>query len=158
VVADRVRLAQVFENLLTNAVKYGCRNDHPAIVIEGCAEDGEVRYCVRDNGTGIAPQFHERVFGLFERLDSDTEGTGVGLAAVSPHHGFTWRTCVGRIRSRPRCGVFGWRFPQLPMTIELRLQDRAWNLVHKLVIIGLTVCRECLNTTVHIREPRIEIR
>jgi len=44
------------------------------------------------------------------------------------------------------------------MTIELRLQDRAWNLVHKLVIIGLTVCRECLNTTVHIREPRIEIR
>ncbi|MBI2481601.1 MAG: PAS domain S-box protein [Planctomycetia bacterium] len=128
VVADRVRLAQVFENLLTNAVKYGCRNDHPAIVIEGCVEDGEVRYCVRDNGSGIAPQFHERVFGLFERLDSDTEGTGVGLATVArimdAHGGRAW------VESDVGQGAAFWlAFPATPhvngATTERSLERRA---------------------------------
>lgn len=116
VVADRVRLAQVFENLLTNAVKYGSRTDRPEITIEGCVDAGEILYCVRDNGPGIAPQFHERIFGLFERLESDTDGTGVGLAAVArimdAHGGRAW------VESEVGQGAAFWlAFPATPQII-----------------------------------------
>jgi signal transduction histidine kinase len=49
---------------------------------------------VRDNGSGIDPRFHHKVFGLFEKLDNTTEGTGIGLALikriVEVHNGSVW--------------------------------------------------------------------
>lgn len=55
---------------------------------------GQLSVFVRDNGLGIDPQFHQRVFELFERLESETPGTGVGLALVQrivdSHGGRIW--------------------------------------------------------------------
>jgi two-component system sensor kinase FixL len=94
VYADRVRLAEVFENLLSNAIKYGCRSGNGCITVGGKKADGEVLYFVKDNGPGIAKEFHQKIFGLFQRLESNQEGTGVGLAAVARileiHAGRVW--------------------------------------------------------------------
>jgi PAS domain S-box-containing protein len=79
---DPVRIQSVFQNLVTNAIKY---NDKPggARVEITCEErPGESLFCVRDNGPGIAPQYHEKIFRIFQRLvrRDEQEGTGVGLA------------------------------------------------------------------------------
>ncbi|WP_186767369.1 sensor histidine kinase [Blastopirellula retiformator] len=79
---DRVRWQQVFQNLLENAVKY---RSPASPRIEVGAITGKNRpptIYVQDNGIGIEPKFHQRVFGLFEKLDPRSEGTGVGLALV----------------------------------------------------------------------------
>ena len=56
--------------------------------------DGEIHLCVKDNGPGIEAQYHTKIFGLFQRLDSSKEGTGVGLTIVSRimqlHGGRVW--------------------------------------------------------------------
>lgn len=83
IVADRVRLGEVFENLLTNAIKYGCQGEEPRIVVGSETVQGELRYFVQDNGPGIPKEFHRKIFRLFQRLDVDQEGTGVGLTAVA---------------------------------------------------------------------------
>ncbi len=95
VYGDRVRLLEVLQNLIDNAVTY--RGDQPAphIAISGKEEGQEVVCSVRDNGIGIDPRYHEKVFGLFERLDNNrTEGTGIGLALakgiVEVHGGRIW--------------------------------------------------------------------
>ncbi len=93
-VGDRARLLEVFQNLLDNAVKY--MGDEPAPRIDvGMKNDGQSDVCcVRDNGIGIDPRYHEKVFGLFERLSLEQEGTGVGLALVKRivelHGGRIW--------------------------------------------------------------------
>lgn len=83
VMADRVLLQQVFQNLLSNAVKFLGDQPAPLIAVE-CRDEGAfVRFEVRDNGIGIEPAFHEKVFVIFQRLqDIQVEGTGVGLAIV----------------------------------------------------------------------------
>ena len=80
--ADAERLRDVFDNLLSNAIKYGCPHPDNTIAITGEQNNGDVIYRIADQGPGIAPEFHEKVFGLFNRLDSDKKGTGVGLAVV----------------------------------------------------------------------------
>lgn len=79
------RLMQVLENLIGNAMKYGVKpGDHPRISIKGATEpDGSARLLIRDEGPGIDPDYHERVFGLFQRLDKSRPGTGVGLSIVA---------------------------------------------------------------------------
>ncbi|NND97418.1 MAG: hypothetical protein HKN47_08850 [Pirellulaceae bacterium] len=80
---DRIRLTEVFENLISNAIKYGCSGTDPVITVGAASEDHETRYFVRDNGPGIAPEHHEKIFRLFQRLQNSGKGTGVGLAAVA---------------------------------------------------------------------------
>ncbi|MBJ6724129.1 ATP-binding protein [Geomesophilobacter sediminis] len=82
VYADRPRIAEVLQNLVENAIKY--RGDRSPVAIEiGSREpDGKPVFFVRDNGLGIAPEYQETVFGLFNKLDARTEGTGIGLALV----------------------------------------------------------------------------
>ena len=81
VVADRSWLVQVFQNLVGNAIKY--RGDHPpAIHIFARKTQTEWIFAVADNGIGIAPEYHDRIFVIFQRLHGrgEYEGTGIGLA------------------------------------------------------------------------------
>ncbi len=93
-VAERGRIVEVFQNLLENAAKYMGGQTAPRVEVGTRRDDGETVYYVRDNGVGIAPEYHETVFGLFERLDSDSDGTGIGLAlakrVVEVHGGRIW--------------------------------------------------------------------
>ena len=82
VLADRRQLAQLLQNLVANALKFRGR-DAPRIHVGARRErDGRWHITVADNGIGIDPKFHERVFGMFQRLHlrSEYAGTGIGLA------------------------------------------------------------------------------
>lgn len=81
--ADRPRLLEVLQNLVENAVKYRGNQPAPRITISAEKRSGEWVFCVRDNGLGVAPKYQTKIFGLFEKLDASSEGTGVGLALVS---------------------------------------------------------------------------
>ena len=72
------------QNLIDNAAKFMGDQQNRIIQIgtSGKEADGKSILFVRDNGIGIAPQFQEQVFGLFNKLDPQSEGTGVGLALV----------------------------------------------------------------------------
>jgi PAS domain S-box-containing protein len=83
ILAERVRIQQVFQNLIGNAIKY---MDKPKGEIEvSCADDGDMlRFSVSDNGPGIDEKYHEKIFQIFQTLESrdKRESTGVGLSVV----------------------------------------------------------------------------
>jgi signal transduction histidine kinase len=94
---DRQRLIEVLQNLLDNAAKYMGGQAEPLIEIGQRGEDAEAGqpvFFIKDNGMGVAPEYHERIFGLFNKLDPRSEGTGVGLALVKRiievHEGRIW--------------------------------------------------------------------
>jgi signal transduction histidine kinase len=79
---DRLRLAEIWQNLVENACKFMGDQKEPCIDIGVEPRDAETVFFVRDNGIGIDPRFQAKVFGLFEKLDAKAEGTGLGLAIV----------------------------------------------------------------------------
>jgi PAS domain S-box-containing protein len=81
---DRIRISEVVQNLISNAAKFMGDQPRPTIEVgmQGYDIDGKPILYIRDNGIGIHPDFHERIFGLFNRLDPAIEGTGVGLTLV----------------------------------------------------------------------------
>jgi|GEM_PF-3739784 len=79
---DIPRIEEVFQNLFENSLKFSPENVTPEITIEAQSLDDCVEIIVRDNGKGITPEYHERVFGLFNKLDKQSDGTGVGLALI----------------------------------------------------------------------------
>ena len=94
-VADQTQLAQVFQNLIGNAIKF--RGERPPEVHIGAQElDDAWRFEVRDNGIGIEPQYHQRIFLIFQRLHgrNDYPGIGIGLSLcqkiVESHGGRIW--------------------------------------------------------------------
>ena len=94
VVGDRIRLLEVLQNLLANAVKFMGSQSEPWVEV-GSRDDGDQQvFYVRDNGIGIDSKYQEQIFGLFERLDGQVDGTGVGLALVKRivelHGGRIW--------------------------------------------------------------------
>ena len=94
VYADRERVREVLKNLVENGIKFAATVGTPKVQI-GAMLDGDRVLCrVEDNGPGIEPRYHEQVFGLFDRLDTNVPGTGIGLALVrrivETHHGDIW--------------------------------------------------------------------
>ena len=94
VFGDRKRLFEVVQNLIDNSVKYVRDQPKPRIEIGTRQEEGETVCYVRDNGIGIDPQYHHKIFDLFDQLDPKFEGSGIGLALakriVEIHDGRIW--------------------------------------------------------------------
>ncbi len=92
VCVDRIRLLEVYQNLIDNAVKFMGHQPEPRVEIGVEQKDGEVVCFVRDNGIGIEPRYHEKIFGLCDRLNHEGEGTGLALVKriVGVHGGRTW--------------------------------------------------------------------
>ncbi len=100
VYGDRVRLVEVVQNLLDNAIKFMGEQPQPLIEIGAISLPGQGPiFFVKDNGIGIPPAYQERVFRLFDKLDPASEGTGVGLALVKRivevHGGKVWLESEG---------------------------------------------------------------
>jgi len=94
VFGDRIRLHEVVQNLTENAIKFSGGQPDARIKIGWSGDAPDPFFFVQDNGIGIDPAYHDKIFGLFERLDPKVEGTGVGLALVQrimeEHGGKVW--------------------------------------------------------------------
>jgi PAS domain S-box-containing protein len=92
----RAHLQQLFQNLVGNAIKYRSPGRQPVVNIAAERQDGLWVFSVADNGIGIAPEYREKIFGLFKRLHTSDQysGTGIGLAIcrriVDRYHGSIW--------------------------------------------------------------------
>ena len=93
--ADKLQMVQLFQNLIGNAIKFRGK-DVPRVHVSAKQEEENWVFSVRDNGIGIDPQFHDRIFTIFQRLHGREEypGTGIGLAVskkiVERHGGRIW--------------------------------------------------------------------
>lgn len=94
--ADYALLNQVFYNLISNAIKYSSKEEQSRVDISSEKKENEIIYSISDNGAGFDMQYGHKLFGVFQRLHSDSEfeGTGVGLAIVQriivKHNGKVW--------------------------------------------------------------------
>jgi signal transduction histidine kinase len=104
---DRPRLVEVMQNLIDNAAKFMGDQPDPRIVIGVRNDNGENIFFVKDNGIGIDPAFREKIFGLFDKLDAKSDGTGVGLALVKRiievHGGRIWVESEGKGKGSTFC-------------------------------------------------------
>ncbi|MEM7352206.1 MAG: ATP-binding protein [Acidobacteriota bacterium] len=100
VVGDRAQLLEALRNLLENSGKFMGTQAAPKIEVASRKDGQETVFFVRDNGLGIDPRDHERIFTLFERIDDDQDGVGLGLGLVKriieAHGGRVWVESEGR--------------------------------------------------------------
>lgn len=96
VFGDYTLINQVWVNLISNAVKYSSKKEKPNIEIGSFKNEGEIGFCIKDNGAGFDMQYANKLFGVFQRLHGlkDFDGTGIGLALVkriiTKHGGRVW--------------------------------------------------------------------
>jgi len=92
--ADRKRIFEIVQNLVENAIKFKRDDADPVIEIGARSSDGLTTVYVKDNGIGIESKYFENVFGLFNKLNTASSGTGIGLALVKRiaevHGGKAW--------------------------------------------------------------------
>lgn len=110
VMGDPVRLREVIENLLSNAIRY--IGEEPNLISIGCCQRGHERvFFVRDNGIGIVSQHLESVFELFTRKVKSIAGDGVGLAVskriIEAHGGRIWAESEGEGKGSCFCFTLG---------------------------------------------------
>lgn len=110
---DRTKIWQVFQNLIINAMKFHKKGVPPEIIISGKTTEEEWQFSVQDNGIGIDAEFHEKIFVLFQQLNTKEQfkGTGLGLAIckkiIDQHNGRIW------VESEPGQGaVFYFTLPR----------------------------------------------
>ncbi len=119
-VVDKVQLAQVLQNLISNAIKYRSE-EPPRIRVEAKRDATDWIFSVSDNGRGFNQQFAERIFGLFQRLHGrEVEGTGMGLSIaqrIVERHG-------GRIWAESTEGAGSTFYFSLPVSLEVSRQPR----------------------------------
>jgi signal transduction histidine kinase len=94
ILGDRVRIQQALQNLIENAVKFSATRPEPRVEIGARCDGPEVLAWVKDNGIGVDARHAKLIFELFEQLDRNAEGTGVGLTVVKrvieTHGGRVW--------------------------------------------------------------------
>lgn len=83
VYANENEVRQVFQNLVENAIKYGCPEPGMRVHVGNNSTEDELQIYVQDEGPGIAPEYHKKVFQLFQRVDQEQKGSGLGLAIVA---------------------------------------------------------------------------
>ena len=112
VYGDVELLLQVFQHLLANAVRFMGDQASPRVEV-GVCDHGDEMFCyVRDNGIGIEPHHHRRIFRIFRRLDTSIGGTGAGLALVKRivevHGGRIWVESEGLGKGSTFCFTLNW--------------------------------------------------
>mgnify|MGYP000330177396 CR=1 FL=1 len=97
IICDRIKLTEVFLNLINNAIKFSSKQEKKPVVDVQYEDQGEMyQFSVKDNGIGIAPENQDKVFGIFKRLhtNEEFEGSGAGLGivkkVVDDHNGKVW--------------------------------------------------------------------
>lgn len=118
VVGDAPQVVQLFQNLLSNSLKFRPAGQPPRIRIDGSVVGGEVEFTICDNGIGIEPEYYEEIFRIFRRLHPPSRygGTGMGLAIcrriIDRHGGRIW------VVSEPgRGSTFHFTLPAAPTAV-----------------------------------------
>jgi ligand-binding sensor domain-containing protein/signal transduction histidine kinase len=121
-------MKQLFQNLISNALKFHAPEKDPEIIISGNKKNDSWEFVCKDNGIGIAPEHSEKIFVIFQRLHSRTqyEGSGIGLAnckkIVELHGGDIW------VQSKPGEGsTFHFTIPEIQMSQNLDQQMMSLN-------------------------------
>ncbi len=115
--ANESRTLQIFENFLSNALKYVHNKSGPNLRIGSKEDEENFLIFFEDNGPGIPEAYHDKIFGLFNRLDTTMDGTGIGLAVVKRimkfHNGDAW------VESTQGKGATFWiKFPKKQMRVK----------------------------------------
>ncbi|MEN6348778.1 MAG: PAS domain S-box protein [Syntrophomonas sp.] len=121
VTADQARIREVLQNLIENAIKFMGEQTRPRIEVGSLETPKEWIFFVRDNGVGIEPRYHESIFGLFNKLNSKSEGTGIGLSLVKRivefHQGRIWVDSAGIGQG----STFNFSLPRNPKPYDRRI-------------------------------------
>lgn len=78
---DKVKIQQLFQNLMSNAIRY-CDKDQGLVIVNYTENTNFYTFSVKDNGIGIAEEYHDKIFKMFQSLNNHKESTGIGLSIV----------------------------------------------------------------------------